>query len=177
MHGCARAPQLSRSVSLTVVRRVCNQIPRHAILTMVFVLVASTLSFGQPLLSRDPKLGDPFPCDPWQVREQLLVASAQTAPACDVTLDGATFTVARGANSRIIYVAVSDTRYRTLEGIHPGSSLADVLKAGAPEPLAEVGWAFHTRLASGWNAAFVNGPNMTREPLPPHSKVLWLFKR
>ena len=156
---------------------MCNQILRHAILTMLFILVASALSLGQPLLNRDPKLGDPFPCEPWQVREQLLIASAQTAAACDVTLDGLTFIVARDAHSRIIYVAVSDPRYQTVEGIHPGSSLADVLKTGAREPLPELGWAFHTRLTSGWNAAFVNGPEMTRKPLPRHSKVLWLFKR
>src|SRR5262245_10058239 len=144
---------------------------------MLSALAAGALSLGQPLLNREPKLGDPFPCEPWQVREQLLIASAQTAPACDIVLDGLTFTVARDGHLKIIYVAVSDPRYQTAEGIHPGSSLTDVLKARAREPLPEPGWAFHTRLASGWNAAFVNGPEMTRKPLPRQSKVIWLFKR
>ena len=148
-----------------------------SIVLVGFALVGpETFWWGNRVVERMPSLGDPLPCDP-NPALHLLISSAQFAPSCLALLNGVAFDIASDSRSKVVYIGVDDPLYRTPEGIHPGSRLKDVLATGAAEPLPERGWAFHTRMKSGWNAAFVNGPTMTIEPLPRDSKVKWLYKR
>jgi hypothetical protein len=149
----------------------------------LFVLAAGISGNQGPTPRLDaPDLGQPFPCVPTGL---MMIKSAQFSPTCKVVYNRIPFDVAGDfgwdqtvpLGARVVYVAVDDPRFQTREGIHVGSSLADVLKTGAMTPKPEPGWAFHTRLDSGWNAAFVVGPELTGEPLPADSRVAWMFKR
>ncbi len=108
---------------------------------------------------------------------QLMIASAQTWPYENIEIDGIKYGVAVDDRGQVAYVDCSDAKFSTPEGIKVGSTLEDVLKAGAKQPWGEPGWAYHTKLASGWSAAFVVGRGMTDGPLQPTSRVAWLFKR
>jgi hypothetical protein len=148
-----------------------------------FVLAAVMLAAqSSGPISDVPSLGDPFPCVPTTM---LVIRSAQMSPSCLVIRNRIPFEVAGDfawgrpvpPDARVVYVAVKDPAYRTTEGIRVGSSLAEVLRSGAAAPQAERGWAFHTQLKSGWRAAFLSGIELTRKPLPPDSRVAWLFRR
>ncbi len=109
--------------------------------------------------------------------KQHLVGTAQLLPSCEVTDGGITFLVAADPDAVVKYVSVSVPRFATPEGITVGSRLGEVLAAGGMQPQAEPGWAFHSKLPSGWAAAFVNGPTMTEQPLPRKAQVRWFFRR
>lgn len=127
-------------------------------------------------LATVPALGAPFhgsgPPD-----HHELTSSSSTHPAYPVSVRGVPFVVAVSSSGTVIYVATTDPAFRTPEDIRVGSALADVLAAGAAAPWPEPGWGFWTSLPSGWHVAFVNGPSLTVEPLPPNATVRWLFRR
>src|SRR5882724_4617678 len=78
--------------------------------------------WGNRAVYRVPNLGDEMPCEP-QAQYRLLISSAETAPSCLAWFNGVAFEVAGAQGSKVIYVAIDDPRYRTPEGIHPGSRL------------------------------------------------------
>jgi len=135
-----------------------------------------TCSWHSALGEQPPVIGEDCPCDA-DSGERVLISAGQFAESCQVTVDKVAFTVARDRAGGVLYVDVSDTKFETPEGIRTGSTLADVLKAGAAMPQKEPGWAFHTRLPSGWRAAFTTGESLTEETPDKESKVRWLFRR
>jgi len=122
----------------------------------------------------------PDPGEPWSLRAPrggLLVKPAEFWPYEEARIDGFKMRVAVNDRAEVAYVATADPTFGTREGIAVGSTLAEVRRAGAEAPVAETGWAWVTRLPSGWWAAFVSGEGLTNAPLTPQSKVAWLFKR
>ncbi len=127
-----------------------------------------------------PNLGDHY-----QIQKpgmSMMVASAQTWPYEDAYYSGIKFGIGVNRQDRIAYVVTHDAKFKTPEGIFVGSTLEDVLKAGAAPTWYEPGWAHHTKLPSGWSVAFnafsSQGGRITEiNPLPPGSKVAWIFKR
>ena len=107
----------------------------------------------------------------------LLVSSAQLWPHQEMEFSGIKYDIATNDKSQVAYISTSDPNFHTPEGLFVGSTLEQVLTAGAKTPWREPGWAYHTPLPSGWSAAFVSGRGMTDSPLLPTSKVAWFFKR
>ena len=104
-------------------------------------------------------------------------ASAQLSPYREVRVGGVLYRVAVDKEARVSYVETFDRAFRTPEGLAVGSTLEDVLATGAEPPWGEPGWAYHTKLPSGWSAAFVAGRERTDGPLEPASRVVWFFRR
>jgi hypothetical protein len=152
---------------------VLNEYVRRdlAILIALVICSCSSASGHQP-----HEIGEECPCDA-DSGEMVLISAGRFAESCQVTVQEVPFTVARDRAGRIVYVDVADTRFETADGIRVGSTLADVLKAGAAVPQKEPGWAFHTLLPSGWRAAFTTGESLTDETPDGDSKVRWLFRR
>jgi hypothetical protein len=123
-----------------------------------------------------PLIGEESPCEAESV-EMRLISAGQFADSCQVTVDEVRFMVALDRDGRIVYVGVTDAEFETPEGIRVGSTLVDVLEAGAGVPQKESGWAFHTLLPSGWRAAFTTGESLTEQAPGKQSKVRWLFRR
>lgn len=107
----------------------------------------------------------------------LLAASAQMWPFREMSIGGVTYRVAVNGKHLVAYLATSDPNFRSPEGLSVGSTLEQVLATGAQAPGAEPGWAYHTKLPSGWSAAFISGPGLTVAPLQADAKVSWFFKR
>jgi len=95
----------------------------------------------------------------------------------EAKIAGVAYSVAVDDDNRLIFISTDDPRFQTPEGLSVDSTLEQVLATGARQPIAEKGWAFHTRLPSGWSAAFVSGPGKTDLEPRPTSKVAWFFKR
>ncbi|HEX7841795.1 MAG TPA: hypothetical protein VF469_30200 [Kofleriaceae bacterium] len=124
-----------------------------------------------------PALGAPFRgSDPPAYLQ--LTSSGSIDPAYPISVRGVRFDVAVSRrDGTVVYESTTDPAFQTLENIHVGSGLADVLAAGAPEPIREPGWGFWTTLPSGWHVAFVSEPYPTDGPLSPNATVRWLFRR
>ena len=119
-----------------------------------------------------PQIGDPYRLP--QGRILMTVASAQAWPYETVEVLGVTYGIGVNTNTlKVAYIDTNDPKFKTSEGLAVGSTLSQVLATGAERPRAELGWAFHTQLRSGWSAAFV----ITDDPLEPTSKVAFFFKR
>ena len=117
----------------------------------------------------------PMPCK-CSNSDQLVVASAQTAYYCDVTVNGVLFTVASIDKRCISYISTSDPAFVTPEGIGVGSTLEELKRQYGPIS-EETGWAYFYVLPSGWCASFPISPlTGIREP-SGNAKVSWLFKR
>lgn len=88
-----------------------------------------------------------------------MISSAAFAPGCDVVVAGVNFFVASNDGKMIEYIKTSDPGFVTPEGLSVGSSVDDVRRAGGGEVLGEYGWAFYSRLPSGWRAVFSGMPD------------------
>jgi hypothetical protein len=130
----------------------------------------------QVTLDRLPALDDSFPI-PESERYSTMTGSSQTYPYREVWVDGVLYTVASNREGHVAFIATSDPKFRTPEGLSLQSSLEDVTAAGAKPPWAEPGWAYHTKLPSGWEAAFTCGCEMTGCPLKTGQKVDFFFQR
>jgi len=106
-----------------------------------------------------------------------MTSSGSLDPAYWAMLNGTNFVVAVSQDNLVRYLATTDARFSTPEGIHVGSSLSSVLAAGAAPLMAEPGWGFHTLLPSRWSVAFTNGVGFSDPPLPEDAKVVWIFQR
>ena len=118
-------------------------------------------------------LGDPMPCTP-DSEKLYVIAAAQASPGCKTVVGGITYLFAEDLEHKVSYIAVNDRAFRSPEGISIGSSLAEVGSAGAEPGWYETGWAYHSKLPSGWHAAVLW---LRDEPPPADSRVGWLFKR
>ena len=108
----------------------------------------------------------------------LMTGSGGMEPSFETEFEGINFLVATGHESkRISFISTTDKRFQTGEGIRIDDTLQKVLETSKGEIIKERGWAFFVRLKSGWNAAFVQGAEMTEGELPPGAKVSFLFKR
>ncbi len=116
--------------------------------------------------------------------QQLLVSASDFTPFETVTVDGVPFQIGVNDHGCVVYVATTDPRFSTPEGIAPGATLDAVLGTGAEKPLNELGWAAYTTLPSGWSAAFESvrkgdGEASNRETsyYGADPRVAWVFKR
>ena len=139
------------------------------------LVLSILLALGCSSPSSVPELGDRLVLPSGS--DLLLVASSQTWPHKEFKVSGITYDIASDDKNLVAYVSTQDPSFRTPEGLGVGSTLEQTLATGAKSPWAEPGWAFHTRLPSGWSAAFVSGRGMTDSPLQPNSKISWFFKR
>jgi hypothetical protein len=156
------------------------------VLAVVFcALLASTIAYPQKQSSerkasfkpvkREPRIGDKISGYP-KSRYWLMIRSAQTDPAYEVSFNGIEYIVTVN-DKRISAITTRDPRFQTPEGISVGDTLEKVLKISQSELGREPGWAFHVYLKSGWHAAFTQGDSMTEGELAPTAKVKWLFRR
>jgi hypothetical protein len=109
----------------------------------------------------------------------LMTASGGLQPSFEAEFEGLKFTVCTAdyKSKRISFISTTDKRFRTDEGVAVGDTLQKILETSRGEVINERGWAFFVRLKSGWNAAFVQGYEMTEGELLPEAKVAFLFKR
>ena len=121
-----------------------------------------------------PEIGNVMPCLPDPSR-LTVISSAAMASGCEVLWNGIEFFVATEDLGSIGYISVNDYRFVTDEGVHVGTSVADVAALGG-QWWKESGWGFHARLPSGWEAALAQGPTMTDGELPTYGSVQWLFR-
>jgi len=139
------------------------------------LLLGGALNAAPQASDRVPEIGEPHALP--RSSFQMMVASAQTWPYETIEVSGVTYGIAINTNTlKIAYVDTRDPKFKTL-GLTVGSTLQEVLATGAEKPWAEPGWAYHTKLRSGWSAAFVEGTSMTNLPLQPTSKIAFFFKR
>jgi hypothetical protein len=87
-----------------------------------------------------------------------VISSAQVAPGCGTVVGGVSYLVASIDGKSIAFIRTSDTGFVTPEGLRIGSSVEDVRRAGGGEVLGEIGWAFYSKLPSGWRAVFSGLP-------------------
>ena len=108
-------------------------------------------------------------------RIEVTAASAQTWPACKVTYEGIEYIVGVDKKGTIHFLQTDDDAFATPEGIRVGSTVAQVVAAGAWKPgHAELGWGYHSRLPSGWSAYF---GHWDAKELPSDATVEMFFKR
>jgi hypothetical protein len=100
-----------------------------------------------------------MPCNPAD-SIQWIIASAQTAQGCEINRDGVRFFVATIDHKRISYISTEDGNFVSPEGIHVGNSRDDVLKAKGTEMIAELGWAYYSKLPSGWCVRYAGMPGV-----------------
>jgi len=130
---------------------------------------------GQPIdIANEPQLGASFAIS--DKSNMQMIAAGQISPARLVRHAGIEYTVAVDRSSHIIYIATSDPAFKTPESFTVTSTLAQLLTSGIPQPWQEPGWAYHTALPSGWQAAFTIDLS-TESSLRPESHVDWFFKR
>jgi len=139
------------------------------------LLVSLALGCAGARLETLPSLGDRFPLP--KSAHYLMTASAQLWPYKTVRIEGIGYDIASDRKGHVAYIGTSDKAFKTPEGLSVESTLTQVLATGAEAPWPEPGWAYHTKLPSGWSAAFVVGPEMTGGPLRPDSKVAFFFQR
>ena len=110
-----------------------------------------------------PRMGARLPCrpDPGMIYG---FSSADMGPGCTVTVDGIRYFVA-GYAGRVAYIRTRDPAFESPEGLTVGASLEQVRAVGGTERIGEVGWAFYSRLPSGWRAEFAGFPD--NGPLRP----------
>jgi hypothetical protein len=94
-----------------------------------------------------------MPCNPPDTI-QFAISSAQFARGCNAIYSNMKFFVATIDRSHISYISTRDSLFRTPEGIHIGSNLKDVMQAGGNDIIEETGWAYYSRLPSGWRVKY-----------------------
>jgi len=124
-------------------------------------------------IERLAELGDPMPCTP-DSGKRYGIAAAQLSPGCESVVGGIRYFFAENSEHKVIYISVEDRAFRSPEGIAVGSSFAEVASSGAEAGWYETGWAYHSKLPSGWHAAVLW---LRPEPPPAESRVDWMFKR
>jgi hypothetical protein len=127
-------------------------------------------------VKREPRIGDKISGYP-KSKYRLMIRSAQTDPAYEVSYQGIEFLVTANDDKRISAISTRDARFKTPEGIGVGDTLEQVLKVSQNQLSREPGWAFYVYLKSGWYAAFAQGESMTEGELAPTAQVKWLFQR
>jgi hypothetical protein len=106
----------------------------------------------------------------------VATAAGRITPAC-LAMDGSLFFVVASADGRrVSYAATTNQAFRTPDRIRVGDTLARVQARGGSPVVAEQGWAYFSRLRSGWCARFAGVPG--RDPAPEESApVVELFIR
>jgi len=130
---------------------------------------------GCTQLSTVPKPGDKYTLP--KKSSLLMVGPDNVLPYGTSKVGQVSFDIAINQEDIVIYVGTSDPKFRTPEGLSINSTLEEVRAAGATQPEVEAGWAYHTKLPSGWYVAFVVGSGRTDGPPQPQSRVSWFFKR
>jgi hypothetical protein len=146
---------------------------QRSFLAIVFLVCCSTRS-NLPHAS-GVALGARVPCR-LANGELYVIAAAQTAPGCEVTVNGIRYFVASIDHRHVAYVSTRDPLFATPEGVRVGDSLSDVRGKGGSVVLPETGWRFFSRLPSGWNTVFAGIPS-TEATEPTSGEVVEFFLR
>jgi hypothetical protein len=145
---------------------------RNFIFFISSLLICSTCSSSK----QDLEIGASLPSDAKNTGSRILVAPAQFLQAFDVTRDDYVFTVCPDQNNRIVYISPTQDNFTTPEGVKIGSKYISILNEVQDSAQVFPGWAYVLKLPSGWNVAFVEGENMTDNPLRDDSEVSFIFK-
>jgi hypothetical protein len=116
-----------------------------------------------------------------------LVSSGQFWPAYYIQIATVKFTLAIDDESRVRFVATSDARFRSPEGLIIGDS-RDAAEAAADGRALEVerGWGHYVELPSGWNALLDDSRvspdaelnlNLGTRDLSKNARITMFFKR
>ena len=99
----------------------------------------------------NPEEADAVQDDTLQV---ILISSAQLAKAYKIKFEGLEFSIGSDNDDKIVYVGTYDTNFSTPEHISVNSSLSELLAVSNDSLINEPGWAWYSRLPSGWLACF-----------------------
>ena len=157
-------------------------------ITRCHILLACTLlgaQIAKPQVihtsSPIPKIGDPIPCHPV---DSIVypIASAQLSGGCEAIYGSITFFLATTDGSTISYISTGDSLFSTPDGVKVGVSYKRVRLLGGSRIIEETGWAYYSRLPSGWCAKYSGFPggattDSTYEFAPCDSVVCEVFLR
>ena len=121
-----------------------------------------------------PKIGEQIRGPLPETRIRILAASSQMYPSYKVTNGGVVYTLGLDRQGVTRYLATSDPKFATPEGVRAGWSLAELLQTFGGTVAYEQGFAHFVRLPSGWNASFEYGTSIEE---PEKAKVSWFFQR
>ncbi len=106
----------------------------------------------------------------------VLASSAQALQYKLVSINGSVFLLST-RNNDTIYIATSDTSFKTEEGFRVGMTISELPFDVQMNLHKENGWAYYYTLPSGWSLAFFEGESGTETAPKQTSKVSWIFKR
>jgi hypothetical protein len=118
---------------------------------LIFFIVTS--GFAQP------KVGDVMPCA-FSESIHYAISSSQFVYGCEYIFNGINYFVGTIDKSHISYISTTDTLFKSPEGIHVGSTHKDVLKKGGSEIMEEIGFAYLSKLPSGWYVSYSGAPGL-----------------
>lgn len=120
-----------------------------------------------------------MPCSPSDT-VYFIIASAQAARGCEVTIAGEKFFVATIDGKRVTYISTASPEFTTPEGIRVGAKFPDIVRVRGSEIVGEVGWRYFSVLPSGWCAMYSGIPGVDTLGgivLARDSTVVELFRR
>jgi hypothetical protein len=141
-------------------------------------LIGCSLPRPMYMVSTFPEIGGSLTFPPTNV--MLMTGSGGIQESTDFLFKGIRYVVAVDGEHQVSYIHSDDPRFVTPEGLTVASTLEQVLATGAKTPLKEPGWAYFTRLESGWSAAFClpgQGDSATGAPPTASTKVAFFFRR
>jgi len=110
-----------------------------------------------------PRVGGRMPCVA-DAASSVMTAAGRQEAGCLAMVDGTFFAVASSDRSHVSYVGTTSARFRTPEGIGIGATLKSVRAKRGAAVTAERGWAYFSRLPSGWCARFPGVPGQDPPP-------------
>jgi hypothetical protein len=116
-----------------------------------------------------------------------MAAASQTWPSYKFVSDGIEFTAGVDDESRVRFVATTDSSFAPPEGVRVGDVAAAAVAAAPGEQIiTEVGWGHYLTLPSGWAVLLDDSYtdtskrihlNLGTRPLSKDAKIAMLFMR
>jgi hypothetical protein len=131
---------------------------------LILILVLFTLNvFGQKSKTENSE-------------NRILVSSGQLSKYETIKMNNINFELVL-KNKDTIYLATSETRFKTREGYSVGTKFSDLPLMIKQNLRKENGWGYYYTLPSGWSIAFCEGNSCTNEYPSENSLVKRIFKR
>jgi hypothetical protein len=137
-----------------------------------------TDSWSQPPMLEDaihvaaePVIGQPLPFQA-EPQYQIVMSPSRKDAAYVIWVGEILYSLAADDKGLVSYLSTTHPSFRTPEGLHVGSSLAEARAAGAGEFAPDHGWACFARLPSGWWA----GSLLADPPQTCGPRIAWFFK-
>ena len=139
---------------------------------------AEEIPCPEPIVgSKLPELGE-YPNNMPNTGCYEITSSASIDPAYTYIVDGNRYTIAVSETEfKVKYVATSDPKFRTVEGLSVDNNLSYVRLHTNRKPIKEPGWAYYIVLDSGWHAAFAVDQSMPELEPNLSSQIKWFFRR